>query len=123
VAAYLLWFRREQIVHATWAGNPAAEAITGGAGEFNPRASFNAWKQDIRNLSRPWVIEDVEIAFDLANLIRAATGAPHQEARAARPAQAAWPVPPPAPPPYTTPRPLPAPPSVAQRRVIRVGQL
>jgi light-regulated signal transduction histidine kinase (bacteriophytochrome) len=124
VTAYLLWFRREQIVHATWAGNPAAEAITGGAGEFNPRASFNAWKQDIRNLSRPWVIEDVEIAYDLAHLVRAAAGvAPARESPAPRPVLATWPAPPLAPAPVAPPRPQPTPPTAAQRRVIRVGQL
>lgn len=129
VAAYLLWFRREQIVHATWAGNPAAEAITGGAGDFNPRASFNAWKQDIRNLSRPWVIEDVEIAYDLANLIRASAGAAPREAPLPRPVLAKWPTPPLAPPnpvqaqaapPQRAPA---AQQSPVQRRVIRVGQL
>jgi light-regulated signal transduction histidine kinase (bacteriophytochrome) len=77
--AYLLWFRREQIVHATWAGNPAAEAIETHPEGFNPRASFAAWKEDIRNLSRPWVLEDAEIADALASLIRAADGAPGRE--------------------------------------------
>jgi light-regulated signal transduction histidine kinase (bacteriophytochrome) len=122
VAAYLLWFRREQIVHATWAGNPSAEAITGGAGEFNPRASFNAWKQDIRNLSRPWVIEDVEIAYDLANLIRGAAGGAPREAPP-RPVLSAWQAPPPTPAPVPPPRALPAASQALQRRVIRVGQL
>jgi light-regulated signal transduction histidine kinase (bacteriophytochrome) len=127
-ADYLLWFRREQIVHATWAGNPSDTAITGGAGTFNPRASFNAWKQDIRNLSRPWVIEDVEIAYDLGNLIRASAGAP-RDAAFSRPAPVKWPAPPlaaqPAAPAYVAPPPRAAPAhqGAVQRRVIRVGQL
>jgi light-regulated signal transduction histidine kinase (bacteriophytochrome) len=68
--SYLLWFRREQIVHATWAGNPVADALAAGTTSDNPRASFEAWKQDIRNLSRPWVLEDVEVANELATLLR-----------------------------------------------------
>ncbi|MGD0106965.1 MAG: GAF domain-containing protein [Rhodopila sp.] len=68
--AYLLWFRREQIVHATWAGNPTADALAAGTDSQNPRASFEAWKQDIRNLSRPWLIEDVTIADELATVLR-----------------------------------------------------
>jgi light-regulated signal transduction histidine kinase (bacteriophytochrome) len=72
--AYLLWFRREQIVHATWAGNPTAEGPGTAAEGLNPRASFAAWKQDVRDLSRPWVIEDVEVAYDVMSLIRAANG-------------------------------------------------
>jgi light-regulated signal transduction histidine kinase (bacteriophytochrome) len=68
--AYLIWFRREQIVHATWAGNPAADALAAGTESQNPRASFEAWKQDIRNLSRSWVLEDVQIADELAAVLR-----------------------------------------------------
>jgi len=120
--SYVIWFRREQIVHATWAGNPSADAIAAGTGEFNPRASFNAWKQDIRNLSRPWVIEDVEIAADLADLIRTAEGAPAHEAPASRPALAPWPAAAALPTPAQL-RPVIVPSTPAARRVIRVGRL
>lgn len=68
--AYLIWFRREQIEQATWAGNPSADAMSAGADGQNPRASFDAWKQDIRGLSRSWVIEDVRIADELATIVR-----------------------------------------------------
>jgi light-regulated signal transduction histidine kinase (bacteriophytochrome) len=74
--AYLLWFRREQIVHATWAGNQEDEAKSGGASSANPRASFAAWKNDIRNLSRPWLVEDVEVAASLLEVVRNAEGSP-----------------------------------------------
>ncbi len=67
---YLIWFRKEQIVHATWAGNPSADAMSAGSEGLNPRASFEAWKQDIRDLSRPWVLEDVQIAEQLASIVR-----------------------------------------------------
>jgi len=128
VPAYLIWFRKEQIVHATWAGNPADEALSAGATSANPRASFAAWKADIRNLSRPWVLEDAEIAYDLIGLIRSAEGAaPLRATEPVLPAQSAlWPAPRPAAP---LPQSL-VPPSLAQqtqsstsRRVIRVGQL
>ena len=68
--AYLIWFRGEQVVRATWAGNPTADAMTVGVDGSNPRASFEAWKQDIRNLSRSWLIEDVQIADELAQVLR-----------------------------------------------------
>jgi light-regulated signal transduction histidine kinase (bacteriophytochrome) len=127
VAAYLLWFRREQIVHATWAGNPSADAISPESGEFNPRASFMAWQQDIRNLSRPWVIEDVEIAYDLANLVRAATSGAAPRESALRPAVAAWQAPAPAAAPapqaVSMARQVAASGGHAPRRVIRVGQV
>jgi light-regulated signal transduction histidine kinase (bacteriophytochrome) len=72
--AYLFWFRREQIVHATWAGNPTAEGMSRSSEGLNPRASFEAWKQDIRNLSRPWLLEDLELADELARVMRGLEG-------------------------------------------------
>ena len=146
VPAYLIWFRREQVVHATWAGNPADEAMSAGATSANPRASFAAWKADIRNLSRAWVLEDVEVAYELAGLIRVAEGvAPRRETPATAALQTAtWPAPRPsaypgpaaasgpggsgtaAPahlPQNLVPQKLAAPGAPASRRIIRVGQL
>jgi light-regulated signal transduction histidine kinase (bacteriophytochrome) len=136
VPAYLIWFRREQIVHATWAGNPQDEAMAGGATGANPRASFAAWKEDIRNLSQPWLLEDVEVAYELIGLIRAAEGAapvremPFPVSLAHIPPAAAhaamWPA---SRPPSPAPQGLaphqaaaPQPPGAGTRRVIRVGQ-
>jgi light-regulated signal transduction histidine kinase (bacteriophytochrome) len=123
VPAYLMWFRREQIVHATWAGNPVDEARAAGATSANPRASFAAWKADIRNLSRPWVLEDAEVAYELLELIRAAEGMPKlRDLPLVPPTQTAiWPAPRPAAP---LPQSLvPQPQAPQSRRVIRVGQL
>lgn len=66
----VIWFRCEQIVQATWAGNPSADALAAGSDGANPRASFAAWQQDIRNLSRPWVLEDIEVADELSAAVR-----------------------------------------------------
>jgi light-regulated signal transduction histidine kinase (bacteriophytochrome) len=118
--AYIMWFRREQIVHATWAGNPTADAMSAGADGNNPRASFEAWKQDIRNLSRSWVLEDVQIADELAALLRDvdAGGGMRLPARvaapASRPALASALASAPTPPAPST--------STSSRRVIRIGQ-
>jgi light-regulated signal transduction histidine kinase (bacteriophytochrome) len=120
--SFLLFFRREQIVHATWAGNPSADAISPGAEQFNPRASFAAWQQDIRNLSRPWVIEDVEIATDLADLIRAAEGVPPRDLAVLRRSAPEWERPAATNAPMP-PRQVPASQVTLPRRVIRVGQL
>jgi light-regulated signal transduction histidine kinase (bacteriophytochrome) len=117
--AYLIWFRSEQIVHATWAGNPSADALSAGAEGQNPRASFESWKQDIRNLSRSWVIEDVQIADELGAILRDLEGGTAhagswQPTAVARPASVAPQV----------PRPLVAQetPMAPPRRVIRIGQ-
>jgi chemotaxis family two-component system sensor kinase Cph1 len=127
--AYILWFRREQIVHANWAGNPVDEQRGGGALGSNPRASFAAWKEDIRDLSRSWVLEDVEIAYQLVTLLRATNGG---KLRALPDMAASLPTPPVAAP-WASSRPDPAPrlhPATASphapqgtRRIIRVGHL
>lgn len=120
--ALLLFFRREQIVHATWAGNPAAEAIGSTGGRFTPRGSFAAWKEDIRNLSRPWVIEDVETAYELGQALRAATGGTQAVAPAFAPTGWRAPAPP------SVPQDAPVSTATAQaaerrsRHVIRVGE-
>jgi hypothetical protein len=136
--AYLMWFRREQIVHANWAGNPEDEARGAGAGTANPRASFAAWKADIRDLSRTWVLEDVEIAHALMTAIRAADGTPVMGAAplasgalasgslssGALSSGALWPAARLAPVPPRAPAPVPAAAPAGQaRRVIRVGQV
>jgi light-regulated signal transduction histidine kinase (bacteriophytochrome) len=72
---YLLWFRRELIVQATWAGNPSDLRADPTPDGRNPRASFAAWKRDIRNLSRAWEIEDVQVADELAAAVRSMEGA------------------------------------------------
>ena len=145
VPAYLIWFRREQIVHATWAGNPQDEARAAGATGANPRASFAAWKEDIRNLSRPWLLEDAEVAYELISLIRAAEGGdPLRDMKLAFPLApvppaagqpAHWsparPAPPPpafsppafSPPAFSPPTLAPHQTGATPRRVIRVGQL
>lgn len=120
--SYLIWFRREQIVHATWAGNPSADAMSAGTEGLNPRASFEAWKQDIRNLSRPWQLEDVEIAHELASVLRSLERGdlPVAAYRAPPPAMGS-----PMAPPMGSVQSFPATlatPATAPRRVIRIGQ-
>jgi hypothetical protein len=116
--SYIIWFRREQIVHATWAGNPAADAMSAGTEGLNPRASFEAWKQDIRNLSRPWDMEDVVVADELAQVLRS-LATPANVARPPRPVLPR-PIVPPSPPRPASPAPVQ--PSASDRRVIRIGQ-
>ena len=71
---YLLWFRRELVVQATWAGNPSDLATEPTVDGRNPRSSFARWQRDIHNLSRAWEIEDVQVADELAGAIRALEG-------------------------------------------------
>jgi light-regulated signal transduction histidine kinase (bacteriophytochrome) len=52
--AFLLWFRPELVVKATWAGNPSETKIKDLNATFSPRRSFAAWKEDIRDRAEPW---------------------------------------------------------------------
>ena len=124
--AYILWFRREQIVHATWAGNPADEKQAGGVTGSNPRASFAAWKADIRDLSKPWALEDVEVAYQLVGALRGVDGYRQQPTIDAASFRATlWDAPRPdaAPVQDALQRPIATVSAPAGRRIIRVGHL
>lgn len=62
---YLLWFRPELVVHATWGGNPGSPHGTDPALRFSPRKSFAAWKQDIRDRAAPWTAAQIANALAL----------------------------------------------------------
>ncbi len=62
---YLIWFRPELIVKATWAGNPAETKVKDPNIRFSPRQSFAAWKEDIRDRSDPWSHLDIANAVAL----------------------------------------------------------
>jgi len=51
---YLMWFRPELVVKATWCGNPSERHGTDPNARFSPRRSFAAWKEDIRDRAAPW---------------------------------------------------------------------
>jgi hypothetical protein len=91
--------------------------MSAGSEGLNPRASFEAWKQDIRNLSRPWEMEDVVVADELAAVLRS-VAAPDGAARPATPVPQRPIVPPASPRPAAPP---PAAPAASDRKVIRIG--
>lgn len=52
---WLLFFRREAAQVVEWAGNPSKPVLSGGTGgRLSPRASFAAWKEEVRGQSLPW---------------------------------------------------------------------
>lgn len=62
---YALWFRPEQVVVATWAGNPSKDTIFDAKylhAPVNPRKSFEAWKANVVNRSEAWLPFEVEAA-------------------------------------------------------------
>lgn len=71
--AFLLWFRPELVVTATWAGNPSETKIKDLNATFSPRRSFAAWKEDIRDLSAPWTPAEIANAVAVRDHVMALT--------------------------------------------------
>ncbi|WP_163783283.1 ATP-binding protein [Myxococcus vastator] len=60
---FVLWFRPEVARTVTWAGNPHKPVQPEpGHARLHPRASFDAWREDVRGASTPWTQADVDAA-------------------------------------------------------------
>ena len=51
---YLMWFRKEQLLTVTWAGNPAKPMVNDDPLTLSPRRSFDAWSEIVRGTAVPW---------------------------------------------------------------------
>jgi PAS domain S-box-containing protein len=58
---YLMWFRKEQLLTVTWAGDPSKPVIGNNPLELSPRRSFAAWSEIVRGTALPW--SGVELAL------------------------------------------------------------
>lgn len=54
VPTVLLWFRAEQREIIEWAGNPHKAVNLRPGEKLTPRASFEAWSEEVRGRARPW---------------------------------------------------------------------
>lgn len=50
----LMWFRKEQLLTVTWAGNPAKPMVGDDPLQLSPRRSFDAWSEIVRGTAVPW---------------------------------------------------------------------
>ena len=55
---YLMWFRKEQLLTVTWAGDPAKPMIGDDPLQLSPRRSFQAWSEIVRGTAPPWALSD-----------------------------------------------------------------
>ena len=62
----LLWFRAEARQIVEWAGNPHKDSRADPMAELTPRASFEAWTEEVRGRARPWTAVEVEAAQRLS---------------------------------------------------------
>jgi light-regulated signal transduction histidine kinase (bacteriophytochrome) len=71
---YLIWFRPELVVKATWAGNPSDQFGGDPHTRFSPRKSFAAWKEDIRDRAEPWSAAQIANALALRDHVLSLQG-------------------------------------------------
>ncbi|MBL8305438.1 MAG: GAF domain-containing protein [Rubrivivax sp.] len=53
-ADYLMWFRKEQLLTVTWAGDPHKPMEGDDPLQLSPRRSFAAWSEIVRGTAMPW---------------------------------------------------------------------
>jgi light-regulated signal transduction histidine kinase (bacteriophytochrome) len=58
---HLMWFRKEQLLTVTWAGDPNKPLVDDNPLELSPRRSFAAWSEIVRGTALPW--SGIEIAL------------------------------------------------------------
>ena len=51
---YLMWFRKEQLLTVTWAGDPYKPMEGNDPMQLSPRRSFEAWSEIVRGTALPW---------------------------------------------------------------------
>jgi len=59
---YLMWFRKEQLLTVTWAGDPNKPVIGNNPLDLSPRRSFAAWSEIVRGTALPWTGGEAALA-------------------------------------------------------------
>ena len=58
---YLMWFRKEQLLTVTWAGDPSKPMVNDNPLELSPRRSFAAWSEIVRGTALPWTSAELAL--------------------------------------------------------------
>ena len=58
---YLMWFRKEQLLTVTWAGDPSKPMVASNPLELSPRSSFAAWSEIVRGTALPWTNSELAL--------------------------------------------------------------
>lgn len=59
---YLMWFRKEQLLTVTWAGDPSKPVVGNNPLDLSPRRSFAAWSELVRGTALPWSGSEIALA-------------------------------------------------------------
>jgi light-regulated signal transduction histidine kinase (bacteriophytochrome) len=67
---YMLWFRPEVAQTVTWGGDPHKPVRIGPhGGRLQTRASFDAWREEVRGRAAPWQNHEVVAAIEIRDLV------------------------------------------------------
>lgn len=66
---YLMWFRKEQLLTVTWAGDPTKPVIGDDPMDLSPRRSFAAWSEIVRGTALPWSSAELMLARAVGNAL------------------------------------------------------
>lgn len=66
-ADYLMWFRKEQLLTVTWAGDPTKAVVGNDPMELSPRRSFAAWSEIVRGTALAWTSTEIALARAFGN--------------------------------------------------------
>ncbi len=69
IPTILIWFRAEHLEVLEWAGNPHKGVPVEPGVTLTPRASFEAWSEEVRHKARPWSHGEVEAAGRVVRLM------------------------------------------------------
>lgn len=58
---YLMWFRKEQLLTVTWAGDPSKPMLGDDPLTLSPRRSFAAWSELVRGTALPWTSAELAL--------------------------------------------------------------
>lgn len=61
-ADYLMWFRKEQLLTVTWAGDPNKPVVNNNPLELSPRRSFAAWSEIVQDTALAWTSSELALA-------------------------------------------------------------
>ncbi len=82
---YVIWFRDAIVKSVAWAGNPEKNVSEEkGSHRLVPRASFDLWKQEVQNKSKPWSREDVDMAQNIIHIVNQSERMAAEEASLAK---------------------------------------
>jgi len=66
---FLIWSRAEKIQIVEWAGNPHKDTDISSAAPLTPRASFEAWTEEVRGRSRYWNFNKIDAMHRVGRVI------------------------------------------------------